>query len=432
MVVRDACSPFLTKGYLSLDRRPIEPPPILQIKWPCSSNEDTKKYLQSPFYFVVANLVSAAEPDKLLLPTQEYLSGTTVSSLYRLRDIDNQDGGFYIFGDLSVKKQGIFKLHFSLFEIRDGAVENQKALFSDTFTVYLPKQFPGALEATFLSRTFSDQGVKMRIRKEHRLQPSNPRKRKSESSSSSSFKETVGDTTSKQEYAQPTKKIPKSAAYDSPLIRGSPTETMYTSMHPHTQNAPPPPSHGRMRANSRTSASSSTSGSFFHVTQTPHDPAPPPPSTTHSPSSSSWRAYDPVTPPSPTYSTHWQGASPPPSTSTSTNATRPRPSIANSLAHYHLSRSPSMEHAPVPAPVHDVPYQPVTPPPLPGIFNLSIDKETNWGSKLPPLRPIMNNQDIHKANWRLPPIPSPSHPPLSVPSSSPLYHPHSSSSSSSS
>lgn len=41
---------------------------------------------------------------------------------------------------------------------------------SDTFTVFIPKHFPGPVEATFLSRTFSDQGVKMRIRKEHRLQ----------------------------------------------------------------------------------------------------------------------------------------------------------------------------------------------------------------------------------------------------------------------
>ncbi|ORX50808.1 hypothetical protein DM01DRAFT_1089707 [Hesseltinella vesiculosa] len=140
------------------------------MKWLQCSQEETKKYLQSPFYFVVANLVDANKHDQLLLPTQDYLSGATVSSLYKLRDIDNQDGGFFIFGDLSVKKQGKFKLQFCLFEIRDGVVENRNTTLSDPFTVYLPKQFPGALEATFLSRTFSDQGVKMRIRKEHRLQ----------------------------------------------------------------------------------------------------------------------------------------------------------------------------------------------------------------------------------------------------------------------
>ncbi|KAG0170484.1 hypothetical protein DFQ28_001720 [Apophysomyces sp. BC1034] len=158
----------------SLDRRPIEPPPILQMHWLNCSAEDTKyvnkemwykvhkligdvrKYLQSPFYFMVANLVPASDPTKLLLPSQDYLSGSTVSSLYRLRDIDNT-------GKLDHPR---------------GVVQNRTTMLSDVFTVFVPKRFPGPLEATFLSRTFSDQGVKMRIRKEHRLQSSTSRKRK--------------------------------------------------------------------------------------------------------------------------------------------------------------------------------------------------------------------------------------------------------------
>lgn len=47
-----------------------------------------RKSLQSPFYFMVVNIVYAKNPDAML-PTLEYLSGSTVSSLYRLRDIDN-------------------------------------------------------------------------------------------------------------------------------------------------------------------------------------------------------------------------------------------------------------------------------------------------------------------------------------------------------
>lgn len=34
--------------------------------------------------------------------------------------------------------------------------------------VYTAKKYPGPIESTFLSRTFSDQGIKMRVRKEHR------------------------------------------------------------------------------------------------------------------------------------------------------------------------------------------------------------------------------------------------------------------------
>ncbi|KAI7872133.1 velvet factor-domain-containing protein [Spinellus fusiger] len=158
------------------DRRPIEPPPILQLNWLDCSEEETKKYLQSPFYFMVVNLMKANDTNEPLA-SHQYLSGSTVSSLHRLRDVDNTDGGFFVFGDLAVKKEGHYRLHFSLFEIMDGISYNRKTILSDPFTVYLPKLFLGSTEVTFLSRTFSDQGVKMRIRKEHRVQS---RKRKEE------------------------------------------------------------------------------------------------------------------------------------------------------------------------------------------------------------------------------------------------------------
>ncbi|KAG1449327.1 hypothetical protein G6F56_008674 [Rhizopus delemar] len=150
------------------DRRSIEPPPILQLHWEHATEEELKKCLQSPFYFMVANLVT--DHEKLILPAQDYLSGSTVSSLHRLRDLDNSDGGFFVFGDLAVKKEGRYRLQFSLFEIVDGQIQNRKVVYSDPFIVFSSKQFPGPVEATFLSRAFSDQGVRIKIRKEHRIQ----------------------------------------------------------------------------------------------------------------------------------------------------------------------------------------------------------------------------------------------------------------------
>ncbi|KAI8138028.1 velvet factor-domain-containing protein [Fennellomyces sp. T-0311] len=150
------------------------------MQWLNCADDEIKKCLQSPFYFLVANIVTEDDPNTLLLPSQNYLSGSTVSSLYRLRDIDNSDGGFFVFGDLAVKKEGKYRLHFSLFEIVEGDMQNRKTLLSEAFTVYLPKRFPGPFEATFLSRTFCDQGVKMRIRKEHRLPSVSGRKRRVE------------------------------------------------------------------------------------------------------------------------------------------------------------------------------------------------------------------------------------------------------------
>jgi hypothetical protein len=43
-----------------------------------------------------------------------------------------------------------------------------KTEISDRFKVSPPKNFPGMMESTFLSRSFADQGVKLRIRKEPR------------------------------------------------------------------------------------------------------------------------------------------------------------------------------------------------------------------------------------------------------------------------
>ncbi|KAG0951026.1 hypothetical protein G6F57_001714 [Rhizopus arrhizus] len=148
-------------------KRPIEPPPILQLNWlNCHEEEEEKKYLQNPSYFIVVNIVSANTP-WVILPSQEYLSGTITSSLYRLNDLNSTDGGFFIFNDLIIKKQGEFKLHFSLFEITDGVTVNRKTILSNQFTAYPLKEYPGALEPTILSRSFMDQGIKMRARKEH-------------------------------------------------------------------------------------------------------------------------------------------------------------------------------------------------------------------------------------------------------------------------
>lgn len=78
------------------------------------------------------NLYTVNEKPTPIAPHQA-LAGTLVSSLHRLKDIDNSgmcyyktsvsitnqtpDGGFFVFGDLSVKIEGEFRLRFSLFEM---------------------------------------------------------------------------------------------------------------------------------------------------------------------------------------------------------------------------------------------------------------------------------------------------------------------------
>ncbi|KAI8905389.1 velvet factor [Powellomyces hirtus] len=96
-------------------------------------------------------------------------TGSIVSSLYRLKDLDNKDGAFFVFPDLSVRMEGTYRLKFSLFEIINTEIYHCTSICSDIFNVYPAKKFPGMEESTFLSRTFAEQGLKIRIRKELRM-----------------------------------------------------------------------------------------------------------------------------------------------------------------------------------------------------------------------------------------------------------------------
>ncbi|CAO3574935.1 unnamed protein product [Mortierella alpina] len=118
------------------------------------------------------NLVHADDPEgEIVAPAHRALAGTVVSSLHRLKDIDNSNGGFFVFGDMSVRMEGRFRLRFTLFELLEGRVFHVMSTISNTLTVHSSKTFPGMSESTFLSRSFADQGVRIRIRKGHHVKP---------------------------------------------------------------------------------------------------------------------------------------------------------------------------------------------------------------------------------------------------------------------
>ncbi|KAK9763395.1 hypothetical protein K7432_009968 [Basidiobolus ranarum] len=150
-----------------VDRRPIDPPPIVQIE----SGDGDDDFFQNPNIILFVSLISAdiAQPEYI---HPKCLTGTTVSSLFKLKDTDNSDGGFFVFPDVSVRLEGQFRLRFSLYEINGATVDYLSTTISDVFTVYAPKQFPGMSESTLLSRYFAEQGVRIRIRKENRVRTS--------------------------------------------------------------------------------------------------------------------------------------------------------------------------------------------------------------------------------------------------------------------
>ncbi|SPO04808.1 uncharacterized protein DNG_07493 [Cephalotrichum gorgonifer] len=146
------------------DRKPVDPPPILQLEVPAHNNH----ILQSPYHFVMSFLIDEKEDTPVSCQNGNPLFGTQVSSLHKLKDTNNQDGGFFVFGDLSVKVEGRFRLKFTLYEVSNGEVSQLGDITSRVFEVYSPKVFPGMEESTFLTRSFSDQGVRLRLRKDSR------------------------------------------------------------------------------------------------------------------------------------------------------------------------------------------------------------------------------------------------------------------------
>ncbi|OKL59821.1 hypothetical protein UA08_04717 [Talaromyces atroroseus] len=156
LIVRQQPERARVAGGKEKERKPVDPPPVIQLK---VSQENT--YLAHLYHATEDHPVHSSQPSTAL-------AGTLVSSLHRLKDSDNTDGGFFVFGDLSIKIEGDFRLQFTLFEMQKDNVVALKSIISNSFQVMTPKNFPGMSESTHLSRSFADQGVKLRIRKEAR------------------------------------------------------------------------------------------------------------------------------------------------------------------------------------------------------------------------------------------------------------------------
>lgn len=150
------------------DRKPLDPPPVVQLL-------DQRPHIyDSPYLFMICSLLAEhPDPDDgdVELPTS-YLSGARTSSIYHLKDTSNMYGGFFVFGDLSVRHEGKFRLRFSLYDRDDHSQAPNfyfvSQIITEPVTIYSPKKFPGMPQSTLLTRAFCDQGVKLRLRKDGR------------------------------------------------------------------------------------------------------------------------------------------------------------------------------------------------------------------------------------------------------------------------
>jgi hypothetical protein len=170
----------------SADRRPVDPPPIVELR--IFENDQDVTFAYNANFFLHASLENArplaagrAAPS---ISTSPVLTGTPVAGMAYLDR--PTPAGYFIFPDLSVRHEGKYRLSFALLEnlsevkdldpedpnvIHDGNrfVTNRCEVKSAPFTVFSAKKFPGLSESTALSRMVAEQGCRVRIRRDVRM-----------------------------------------------------------------------------------------------------------------------------------------------------------------------------------------------------------------------------------------------------------------------
>lgn len=183
----------------SADRRPVDPPPVVELK--VFEGEGEKKeditFSYEANFFLFASLEAArpiAHARHQPAPPQQpppVLTGMPVSGMAYLDR--PREAGYFIFPDLSVRHEGRYKLSFNLYEQTkrehdldveqldgqskapngnespDSSFDFRMEVKSDTFNVWSAKKFPGLKESTQLSRQVAEQGCRVRIRRDVRM-----------------------------------------------------------------------------------------------------------------------------------------------------------------------------------------------------------------------------------------------------------------------
>ncbi|KAE8449730.1 hypothetical protein EG329_007505 [Mollisiaceae sp. DMI_Dod_QoI] len=183
----------------SADRRPVDPPPVVELRiFSVNGNEEediTFSYSANFFLFATLEVARPMAHGRVQQPPASQqvpvLTGMPVSGMAYLDR--PTEAGYFIFPDLSVRHEGMYRLSFNLYEEmkndQDGDAEPQSdksrsvtgpgapdssfdwrmEVKSHEFTVYSAKKFPGLAESTALSRTVAEQGCRVRIRRDVRM-----------------------------------------------------------------------------------------------------------------------------------------------------------------------------------------------------------------------------------------------------------------------
>jgi hypothetical protein len=181
------------------DRRPVDPPPVVElriIEGPSIAEGKDITFDYNANFFLYASLeharpLSHGRVQNAATANPPILTGVPASGMAYLDR--PSEAGYFIFPDLSVRHEGLYKLTFSLFETTKEekdfdmepsdtdlppGVDWRMEIQTQPFIVFSAKKFPGLMESTTLSKTVADQGCRVRIRRDVRM-----RKREGKSNS---------------------------------------------------------------------------------------------------------------------------------------------------------------------------------------------------------------------------------------------------------
>ena len=165
-------------GFGERDRRVIDPPPIVQLRFrdPSAPGMDPAE-LRYPFSVVHCTLWNEdGTADETAIPGQDRrmarrLMGTLVASPFVGVDEDDQQGCFFCFPDLSCRTHGRYRLCFVLMRIEMGDLRPGRympiltSVMTDVFTVFTAKDFPGMRASTALTKALKRQGCAIAVKK---------------------------------------------------------------------------------------------------------------------------------------------------------------------------------------------------------------------------------------------------------------------------
>lgn len=178
----------------SADRRPVDPPPVVELRVFANDVDVTMSYDATFMLYASLETSRPIAGGKMHTPQAiPVLTGVAVASAAYLDR--PKPAAYFIFPDLSVRHEGWYRLKFSLFEgvkheadadlgkpfvhppptnskytppVRHESMSNRLEVQSVPFQVFSAKKFPGLNMSTSLSKLVAEQGCRVRIRRDIR------------------------------------------------------------------------------------------------------------------------------------------------------------------------------------------------------------------------------------------------------------------------